>query len=95
MELPCTAAPPVAYRCDVTKESNRNETGASTESGKGLFYAAVVSFLIGIAAIVAIFFVHSLSEGDPGLVLYFLTLACPLGFVLAIASALRSGRRSR
>ncbi|AVP67479.1 MULTISPECIES: hypothetical protein [Prescottella] len=79
----------------MTKESNRNDAGAPTESGKGLFYAAVVSFLIGIAAIVAIFFVHSLSEGDPGLVLYFLTLACPLGFVLAVAYALRSGRRSR
>lgn len=76
-------------------ESNRNDAGTPTRTGKGLFYAAVVSFLIGIAAIVAIFFVHSLSEGDPGLVLYFLTLACPLGFVLAIVYALRSGRRSR
>lgn len=79
----------------MTNESNRNDAGTPTRTGKGLFYAAVVSFLIGIAAIVAIFFVHSLSEGDPGLVLYFLTLACPLGFVLAIVYALRSGRRSR
>ncbi|PTR28725.1 hypothetical protein C8K36_10386 [Rhodococcus sp. OK519] len=79
----------------MTNEPNRNDAAASTEHGKGLFYAAVASFLIGIAAIVAIFFVHSLSEGDPGLVLYFLTLACPLGFVLAIAYALRSGRRTR
>ncbi|MDH6280820.1 cation transport ATPase [Rhodococcus sp. LBL1] len=85
----------MAYRCLVTNESNRNDAGAPTQPGKGLFYAAVVSFLIGIVAIVAIFFVHSLSEGDPGLALYILTLACPLGFVLAIAYALRSGRRSR
>jgi len=79
----------------VTNDSNRSGTDTPGRAGKGLFYAAVASFLIGIAAIVAIFFVHSLSEGDPGLVLYFLTLACPLGFVLAIAYALRSGRRSR
>ncbi|MBM4644331.1 hypothetical protein GS464_17325 [Rhodococcus hoagii] len=79
----------------MTKEIEPQRRRRPTESGKGLFYAAVVSFLIGIAAIVAIFFVHSLSEGDPGLVLYFLTLACPLGFVLAVAYALRSGRRSR
>ncbi|MGF7122333.1 hypothetical protein AB4Z09_13170 [Rhodococcus sp. TAF43] len=79
----------------MTNDSNRSDTDTPGRAGKGLFYAAVASFLIGIAAIVAIFFVHSLSEGDPGLVLYFLTLACPLGFVLAIAYALRSGRRSR
>ncbi|QCQ89889.1 hypothetical protein [Rhodococcus sp. SGAir0479] len=79
----------------MTNEPHPHGTGASPHTGKGLFYAAVVSFLVGIAAIVVIFFVHSLSEGDPGLVLYLLTLACPLGFVLAIAYALRSGRRSR
>lgn len=85
----------MAYRCLVSNESNTDGAGSSPETGKGLFYAAVASFLIGIVAIVAIFFVHSLSEGDPGLILYLLTLACPLGFVLAIAYALRSGRRSR
>ncbi|QBJ97344.1 hypothetical protein ERC79_16410 [Rhodococcus sp. ABRD24] len=78
----------------MTNEPNRSGTNTSN-NGKTLFRLAIASFLIGIAAIVAIFFVHSLSEGDPGLVLYFLTLACPLGFVLAIAYALRSGRRSR
>ncbi|WP_031937317.1 hypothetical protein [Prescottella defluvii] len=79
----------------MTNDSNRSDTDTPDQAGKGLFYAAIVSFLIGFAAIIAIFFVHALSEGAPGLVLYFLTLACPLGFVLAIAYALRSGRRSR
>ncbi|WP_137723396.1 hypothetical protein [Prescottella subtropica] len=76
----------------MTNEPQRNQ---SDHSGKGLFYAALACFFVGIAAIVAVFFVHSLSEGDPGLALYFLTLACPIGFVLAIAYALRSGRRNR
>ncbi|WP_305094038.1 hypothetical protein [Prescottella sp. R16] len=75
----------------MTNESQRND---SDNTGKGLFYAALACFFVGIAAIVTVFFVHSLSEGDPGLALYLLTLACPLGFVLAVAYALRSGRRS-
>ncbi|WP_408014646.1 hypothetical protein [Rhodococcus xishaensis] len=84
----------------MTNGSNRDDasasaTSASTRPGKGLLYLALGCFFVGIAAIVAIFFVHSLSEGAPGLTLYLLTLACPLGFVLAVVYALRSGRRSR
>jgi len=79
----------VAYRCVVTNDSNRNDANTPQQANKGLFYLALICFFVGIAAIVGIFFVES------SLFLYILTLACPLGFVLAIAYALRSGRRSR
>ncbi|MFD6857177.1 hypothetical protein ACFWB0_04220 [Rhodococcus sp. NPDC060086] len=64
-------------------------------SGKGLFNAAIVCFAVGIVAVVAIFLTPILTDGKPGLVLFLLTLAWPLGFALAIAFALQSGRRSK
>jgi len=48
-----------------------------------------------VLAVAAIFLTPVVTDGTPGLVLYLLTLAWPLGFVLAIAFALRSGRRAR
>lgn len=44
---------------------------------------------------VAIFLTPIVTDGKPGLVLFLLTLAWPLGFALAIAFALQSGRRSK
>ncbi|MEE2032834.1 hypothetical protein [Rhodococcus chondri] len=61
----------------------------------GLLKAAVACFLVGVVAVVAIFLTPVVTDGTPGLVLYLLTLAWPLGFVLAIMFALRSGRRAR
>ena len=52
-------------------------------------------FAVGVMAVLAIFLTPVVTDGKPGLVLYLLTLAWPLGFVLAIAFALRSGRRAR
>lgn len=60
-----------------------------------LLRVAAGFFIVGVLAIAAIFLTPVLSDGKPGLVLYLLTLACPIGFVLAIVFALRSGRRAR
>ncbi len=62
---------------------------------KGLFNAAIACFAVGIVAVVAIFLTPIVTDGKPGLVLFLLTLAWPLGFALAIAFALQSGRRSK
>lgn len=62
----------------------------------GLLKAALACFAVGIVAVVAIFFLTPVvTDGKPGLVLYLLTAAWPLGFLLAITFALRSGRRAR
>ncbi|NLU82425.1 hypothetical protein [Rhodococcus sp. HNM0569] len=66
-----------------------------TAQPKGLFYTALAFFFVGVAAIVAMFVVSAATDGPPGLALYLVALACPVGFVLAIVYALRSGRRSR
>ncbi|EOM77857.1 hypothetical protein [Rhodococcus rhodnii] len=71
------------------------DTGKGTGKGRALFYTAVTLFAVGVAAIVAIFVVGAMSDSSPGLPLYVVSLACPLGFLLAIVYALRSGRRSR
>ncbi|KAA8887002.1 hypothetical protein F3087_22155 [Nocardia colli] len=52
-------------------------------------------FALGLLAIVAIFLIPVLSDGSPGLWLYFAAMLAPLGFLFAIFFALRSGRRSR
>jgi len=68
---------------------------SSTRPGNGLLKAALVCFAVGIVAVVLIFLTPVVTDGKPGLVLYSLTAAWPLGFLLAIAFALRSGRRAR
>lgn len=52
-------------------------------------------FAVGFLAIVAIFLTPVVSDSDPGLVLYLIALACPIGFLLGIVAALRQGRRTR
>ncbi len=65
-------------------------------TGNGLFRTAMALFIVGFLAIVAIFAVHIFSDTPPpGLALYLVALACPIGFLLAIVYTLRSGRRVR
>ncbi|MFE9581941.1 hypothetical protein ACFYO1_36580 [Nocardia sp. NPDC006044] len=63
--------------------------------GDWLLRLALGLFALGLLAIVAIFLIPVLSDGSPGLWLYFAALLAPLGFLVAIVFALRSGRRSR
>ncbi|WP_067531042.1 hypothetical protein [Nocardia crassostreae] len=64
-------------------------------SGSWLLNVAMVLFTTGLLAIVAIFGIGILTDSDPGLWLYLLAMAAPLGFLLAIGYALWSGRRAR
>ncbi|MGU3292640.1 hypothetical protein [Williamsia sp. M5A3_1d] len=65
-------------------------------SGNRLLYAALIFFAIGIVATATMFAVPALDDGTraPALV-YLFTLGLPIGFVLALVFALRSGRRHR
>ncbi|MFI5715408.1 hypothetical protein [Nocardia sp. NPDC051750] len=63
--------------------------------GNWLLYAALGVFAVGLLAIVAIFLTPILTDGEPGLWLYLGAMLAPVGFVLALIFALRSGRRSR
>ncbi|MFE3289724.1 hypothetical protein [Rhodococcus sp. NPDC059234] len=69
---------------------------ASESSSRGAvtLRIALTLFALGIAAVVAIFVIYATGH-EPGLALYLLALACPLGFLLGIVSALQSGRRVR
>jgi hypothetical protein len=60
-----------------------------------LLVSAMVLFTIGMVAIIAIFCTPLLTGNRPGLALYLIAMATPLGFALGIAHALRSGRRAR
>jgi peptidoglycan/LPS O-acetylase OafA/YrhL len=60
-----------------------------------LLRLALALFALGLLAIVVIFAIPLLTDGEPGLWLYFGAMLAPLGFVLAVVFALRSGRRSR
>ncbi|MGC0362547.1 hypothetical protein ABH922_000531 [Rhodococcus sp. 27YEA15] len=64
-------------------------------TGIGMFRTAMALFIVGLLGIVAIFAVHIFSDTPPGLVLYLIALACPVGFFLALVYTLRSGRRAR
>ncbi len=72
-----------------------SSSASSNAPGNGLLKAAVACFVVGVVAVVAIFLIPAITDGTPGLVLYLLTLAWPLGFALAVAFALKSGRRAR
>ncbi|MFD4183299.1 hypothetical protein [Rhodococcus sp. NPDC058514] len=66
----------------------------SSPRDTALLRAALVFFFVGVLAIVAIFVVAATGR-EPGLALYLTALACPVGFLLGIVFALRSGRRVR
>ncbi|MEH3154733.1 MAG: hypothetical protein PGN29_05095 [Gordonia paraffinivorans] len=59
-----------------------------------LLHVALAVFAIGLVATVTMFAVPALDDGVRAPVwVYALTLGLPIGFVLAIVFALRSGRR--
>lgn len=60
-----------------------------------LLHVALAMFAIGLVAIAAIFVVPAVSDSEPGLPLYLVALAAPVGFLLALVFTLRSGRRAR
>ena len=67
----------------------------SRESSNRLLHLALAVFSIGVLAIIAIFVIPAVSDAEPGLWLYLAAMAAPIGFLLAITFALRSGRRAR
>ncbi|MFG1794608.1 hypothetical protein [Nocardia sp. NPDC049149] len=69
--------------------------GAPRRKGDWLLQLALGLFALGLLAIIAIFLTPVVSDGAPGLWLYFGALLAPLGFLLGVVFALRSGRRSR
>ncbi|WP_016883859.1 MULTISPECIES: hypothetical protein [unclassified Rhodococcus (in: high G+C Gram-positive bacteria)] len=76
-------------------EPTPSSTPHTPRRSDGLLRVALTLFAIGFVAIVAIFLTPVLSDSEPGLVLYLIALACPIGFLLGIVAALRQGRRSR
>ncbi|MFD3704171.1 hypothetical protein ACFWUP_13600 [Nocardia sp. NPDC058658] len=64
-------------------------------SGDRLLHVALALFGIGILGVVAIFVTSIVSDSEPGLVLYGVAMLAPVGFLLALIFALRSGRRAR
>lgn len=61
-----------------------------------LLQIAGVVFLIGLAAIVTLFVTPLATGGGTAPVaVYLLTMCAPLGFLLGVVYALRSGRRVR
>lgn len=80
--------------------TNPADPGPSTPppgrpSGNWLLQVALGLFTIGLLAVVAIFLTPILTDGKPGLWLYLGAMLAPVGFILALIFALRSGRRSR
>ena len=60
-----------------------------------LLLVAVVVFLVGLAAIVALFVTPAVTDDTAPTVVYLLTMCAPIGLLLAVIFALRSGRRVR
>lgn len=61
-----------------------------------LLQAAVIVFAIGLVALVALFVTPSVTGGDTApTAVYLLTMCAPLGFLLGLVHALRTGRRAR
>ncbi|WP_040794396.1 hypothetical protein [Nocardia higoensis] len=67
----------------------------SPRSGNWLLKLALTLFTAGLLAIIAIFVFSIVSDSDPALWLYLTAMLAPVGFLLALAFALWSGRRSR
>lgn len=66
------------------------------QPGDRLLYVALVLFVVGVVAVLTMFAYPALDGGDRAPIgVYLLTLAAPIGFVLALVFALRSGRRHR
>ncbi|MBO0855131.1 MAG: hypothetical protein J2P18_15365 [Nocardia sp.] len=68
----------------------------SPRSGNALLRVAIALFAIGLLAILAIFLTPIVSACGPPLWLYLVAMsATPLGLLLALVFALRSGRHVR
>ncbi|GAB88715.1 hypothetical protein [Gordonia rhizosphera] len=66
------------------------------QSSPRLLQAAMIVFAIGLAAIAALFVTPLVTDGGTApTFVYLLTMCAPLGFVLGLVFALRSGRRVR
>ncbi|MFC4603475.1 hypothetical protein [Rhodococcus kronopolitis] len=66
----------------------------SSSRDTALLRVALVLFFVGVIAVIAAYVVFALGH-EPPLSLYLTAIACPVGLVLAIVFALRSGRRVR
>lgn len=84
------SAPPPPHDADPSSTG-----GGQRKPGDWLLQLALALFALGLLAIIAIFLIPVLSDGSPGLWLYFAAMLAPLGFLVAVFFALRSGRRSR
>ncbi|WP_308126298.1 hypothetical protein [Rhodococcoides corynebacterioides] len=60
-----------------------------------LLLAALTSFGLGVLAIASMFVIMLVSDVSPGIWLYLAAMLCPLGLLLGVVHALRSGRRAR
>lgn len=66
------------------------------ESTPWLLIVAVIVFVIGLIALLALFLTPALADGTTApTFVYLLTMCAPIGFLLGIVAALRSGRRVR
>lgn len=66
------------------------------QSSSWLLHTAGIVFVIGVLAIVALFVTPLVADGNTApTFVYLLTMCAPIGFVLGIVFALRSGRRTR
>ncbi|MFW0785455.1 hypothetical protein AAFP35_13115 [Gordonia sp. CPCC 206044] len=66
------------------------------QSSPRLLQLAGIVFAIGLAAIIALFVMPLVGDGDTApTFVYVLTMCAPLGFVIGLVYALRSGRRAR
>lgn len=68
---------------------------SSPKPNDALLRVAVALFAIGVLDIAAAFLIPLLSDSRPGLVLYLLALAAPLGLAVAVVYVLRTGRRTK
>ncbi|MGC4962664.1 hypothetical protein ACPXCG_03175 [Gordonia sp. DT218] len=67
-----------------------------SQSSPRLLQLAGVVFAIGLAAIVALFVTPMVTDGGTApTFVYVLTMCAPVGFVIGLVFALRSGRRAR
>lgn len=63
--------------------------------GSLLLRAAVGLFVIGLVALLVLFLATPITGESAPLFVYLLTMCAPLGFLLGLIFALRSGRRQR
>ncbi len=63
--------------------------------GRLLLWAAMGLFVIGLVALLVLFVTTPITGESAPLFVYLLTMCAPLGFLLGLIFALRSGRRQR